>query len=78
MSRMLHRQDARLPDLYAREDAGRVIFIPSGGHLALWAHRLARLGLAEFHLSDRESPPATAQRQAIVATINQGPVAWRS
>ena len=50
-----------------------MLFIPSGGQLALWAHRLARLGLAEFHLYDRESPPATAQRQAIVATINQRP-----
>ncbi len=73
MSRILHAQETDCPDLHAWEATGRVVFLPSGGDPALWAHRLARLPFAEFHLYDREVPPVTAQRHTIVAAINQRP-----
>jgi hypothetical protein len=59
----------------ARAEAdGQVAFLPAGGG-NLWTlpHRLAPLGLAEWHLYDREFPPVTQQRQQLVDAINSRP-----
>ena len=44
-----------------------------GGDLLAWAARMAALGLPEFHLLDREMPPATDRRQQAVEIVNQRP-----
>jgi hypothetical protein len=46
--------------------------LPAGGGDRLsWAARMAALGLPEFHLLDREIPPATEQRQQAAAIVNE-------
>jgi hypothetical protein len=58
VSRILHRNDAALPDLADMESTGTVIFIPFGGsHIDVWSERLAPLQIPEFHLYDHELPP---------------------
>jgi hypothetical protein len=72
VSRILHGDDSRLPDLQAREQSGEVIFVPSGGSsLRHWATRLAGLGLPEFFIFDRETPPLTLERQRVADLINR-------
>jgi hypothetical protein len=72
ISRMLHEADARLPDLNTRERAGVIIMIPIGGGDRLdWASKMAALNLPEFHLLDREVPPATERRRQAVEIVNQ-------
>jgi putative ATP-dependent endonuclease of OLD family len=74
ISRMLHLDDARLPDLGAWEEAGRLIFVPTaGGDFLSWAIRLAGLGLPEFHLYDREAPPETELRVRAAELVNRRP-----
>ncbi|MEQ8788813.1 MAG: ATP-dependent endonuclease [Pirellulaceae bacterium] len=71
ISSMLHAHDADLPNLSALEERERLLFLPLGGSSAAWAVRLAPLQLPEFHLLDRELPPETEVRQAIVNRINR-------
>jgi putative ATP-dependent endonuclease of the OLD family len=42
-----------------------------GGDPLSWAARMAALGLPEFHLLDREVPPATERRQQAVEIVNK-------
>lgn len=64
---VLRTTNSELPDLVALEAAGRLVIVPrGGGDLGAWAERFAPLGLAEFHLADRElEPETTARRRAI-------------
>jgi hypothetical protein len=56
------------------EDRGKLIFVPfGGGHVAAWTHRLAPLGVPEFHLYDRESSPETELRQNVASVVNSRP-----
>jgi hypothetical protein len=74
ISRILHAHDAGLPDLAEMEQRGELVFVPlGGGGIAAWTDRLAPLGLPEFYLLDRELPPETEIRWAIVKQINQRP-----
>jgi putative ATP-dependent endonuclease of OLD family len=74
ISRLLHRVDRRLPDLTDWEQNGRMIFVPTaGGDFLTWAERLANLLLPEFHLYDREAPPATDIRLRAVELVNRRP-----
>jgi len=74
ISRILHADDPTLPDLGELERAGALVVLPiGGGDLLAWAARMAALGLPEFHLLDREVPPATERRQQAVEIVNQRP-----
>ncbi len=74
ISRMLHTNDPALPDLDALGRAGVIVMLPvGGGDVLAWATRMAALGLPEFHLLDREVPPATERRQQAVEIVNQRP-----
>jgi hypothetical protein len=74
VSRTLHADDSRLPDLGDLEGRGRVVFVPfGGGDILGWAHRLAGLGQPECHLYDREQPPETEVRQRAAAIVNRRP-----
>jgi hypothetical protein len=74
ISRILHADDPALPDLGKLERAGVLVMLPvGGGDLLSWAARMAALGLPEFHLLDREVPPATEQRQQAAEIVNQRP-----
>jgi len=74
ISRILHADDASLPDLRAAEQAGIITFIPvAGSSFCHWTHRLEGLSLPEFHLLDREVPPLTAERERAVAIVNRRP-----
>jgi hypothetical protein len=74
VSAILNAQDPGLPSLTIWEQEGRVVLLPrGGGDNWIWATCLAPLGLPEFHLIDREIPPATQHREAIVAAINRRP-----
>jgi len=74
ISRILHADDPTLPDLGTLERAGALVTVPiGGGDLLAWAGRMAALGLREFHLLDREVPPATERRQQAVEVVNQRP-----
>jgi hypothetical protein len=74
ISRILHADDPSLPDLRAAEQAGLIAFIPvAGSSFCHWTHRLEGLGVAEFHLLDKEVPPLTAERQQAVAVVNRRP-----
>jgi hypothetical protein len=71
ISRVVHRDDASLPDLGRLADRGEVVMLPVGGSpLTLWPARLAALGLSEFYLFDRETEPETTLRQEVVRAIN--------
>lgn len=74
ISATLHTSDGRLPDLWAMERRGELVFVPfGGGDLRLWTHRLAGLGIPEFHLYDRESPPETELRREAAEVVNRRP-----
>jgi len=74
ISRILHADDPTLPDLGMLERAGAMVMLPiGGGDLLAWAARMAALGLPEFHLLDREVPPATERRQQAVELVNERP-----
>ncbi|HEV7226422.1 MAG TPA: ATP-dependent endonuclease [Pirellulales bacterium] len=74
VSRILHADDAHLPDLSELEQRGRLVFVPfGGGDILGWTDRLAGLGQREFHLYDREAPPETAIRQRAAAIVNARP-----
>ncbi len=59
-SAMLHAAEPGVADLDQMQRDGRLVFLPIGGSdRQMWAHRLAPLGTAEFHLFDRDLPPLT-------------------
>lgn len=74
ISSVLHADRSELPDLVALERQGAVIFIPAGGNdFRPWLMRLAPFGCAEFHLYDRELPPASVEREQWSAQVNLRP-----
>ncbi len=73
ISSMLHRDDHRLPDLADIERQGRLVFAPTGGVDLSTGFRFASLGLPEFHLLDKDVPPATQTRQQVAAMVNSRP-----
>ncbi len=73
ISAILHRDDPTLPDLAAMERERALVFVPSGGVDLSSAFRFAGLGLPEFHLLDRDMPPATQSRQQVAAMVNSRP-----
>ena len=70
ISTILHRDDPTLPDLAAMERERALVFVPSGGVDLSSAFRFAGLDLQEFHLLDRDMPPATQARQQVAAMVN--------
>jgi len=74
ISRILHADDATMPDLGELDRAGAIVMLPvGGGDILSWATRTAALGLPEFQLFDREVPPATARRQKAAVIVNGRP-----
>jgi hypothetical protein len=71
---MLHSKNPILPDLAEMEQQEDLIFVPfGGGDSRPWAFRLAGLGIPEFHLYDRDVPPATEARQQAADIVNWRP-----
>jgi len=71
ISRVVREDDPETPDLARLEDEQRLLFLPIGGSdHRLWSHRLAPLGLGEFHLYGRSVPPRTEAHQAAVDAVN--------
>ncbi len=70
ISTILHREDPSLLDLAEMERELSLVFVPSGGVDLSTAFRFAGLGLPEFHLLDRDIPPATQTRQQVAAMVN--------
>jgi hypothetical protein len=60
---ILHADDAVQPVLSHLERRGRIVFVPFGGDPRNWVFRFVHLGHPEFHLFDREVPPATDIRR---------------
>jgi hypothetical protein len=74
ISAMLHTESPHLPDLADMERRRELVFVPcGGGDPRLWAFRLGALGIREFHLQDRDSPPYTEVRQQAVDMVNWRP-----
>ncbi len=74
ISRTLHDDNARLPDLSELERCGRLTFVPfGGGDILAWADRLAGLKQSEIHIYDRELPPETQTRERAAAIVNARP-----
>lgn len=73
ISRILADAGEAVPDLARAEDEGRLVFIPCGGSsVELWVARLKNLGIAEFHIFDRDTvPPAQPHYHATAEAINQ-------
>ena len=70
ISAILHRDDPSLPDLADMERRLALVFAPTGGVDLSTAFRFAGLGLPEFHLLDRDIPPATQIRQQVATMVN--------
>jgi hypothetical protein len=66
----VHHDDPGLPDLADMEGRLALVFAPTGGVDLSTAFRFAGLGLPEFHLLDRDIPPATQTRQQVAAMVN--------
>lgn len=73
ISAILHREDTRVPDLADMERRQALVFVPSGGADSTSAFRFAALQLPEFHLLDKDAPPATEDRQWVAAMVNSRP-----
>lgn len=74
ISKTLHSADPTLPDLGDLQRVGAIVLLPvGGGDVVSWADRMAALRLPEFHLLDREVPPATKRRQQAVEIVNERP-----
>ncbi len=69
-SAILKAEDDSLPDLSHFERRGRIVFVPFGGDPRNWVFRFVELGSPEFHLFDRELPPATEVRRESARIIN--------
>ena len=73
VSSILHIE-ADLPDLSRWERHGEIVFLTTGGTGSPdLAQQLVRLGCAQFHLLDRESPAESSRRQQTVQAINALP-----
>ncbi len=70
ISAILHRDDPRVPDLADMERQLALVFAPTGGVDLSTAFRFAGLSLPEFHLLDRDVPPATQTRHQVAAMVN--------
>lgn len=73
ISSILHTADPALPQLARWEQAGELIFVPTGGDLLSWSNRLAPLQTPEFHLFDRELSPETQRRRQVADCVNARP-----
>ena len=73
ISAILHRGDPSLPDLADMERRRALVFAPTGGVDLSSAFRFAGLDLPEFHLLDRDVPPATQTRHQVAAMVNSRP-----
>jgi hypothetical protein len=73
ISSILHHDDPASPDLADMERRHALVFVPTGGNDLSTAFRFAGLGLAEFHLLDRDIPPATQIRQQVAMMVNSRP-----
>jgi hypothetical protein len=74
MSAILHADDPSLPDLAEMERRRELLFMPlGGGDGRTRAFRFAGLGIAEFHLADRDVPPVTESRQQAADIVNWRP-----
>ena len=72
-SAVLQADDQSLPDLGQLERRGKLVFVPFGGDPRNWIFRFAELGCPEFHLLDREIPPATEIRRESARIVNLRP-----
>jgi len=73
ISAILHRDDPTVPDLGDMERQRSLVFVPAGSVELSTAYRFASLALPEFHLLDRDVPPATQTREQLAAMINSRP-----
>ena len=73
ISAILHRADPSVPDLADMERQHVLMFMPSGGSDLSSAFRLVGFRLPEFHILDRDVPPATESRQRVAAMVNSRP-----
>jgi hypothetical protein len=69
ISSILHRDDPSLPDLADMERRLALVIAPTGGVDLSTGFRFAGLSLPEFHLLDRDIPPATQNRQHVAAMV---------
>lgn len=61
---------------WASWSAGVIFMLPvGGGSILSRAIRISPLGLPEFHLLDREVPPATKLPQQAAEIVSRGPTA---
>jgi hypothetical protein len=72
-SAVFQAHDQSLPDLGQLERRGKLVFVPFGGDPRNWVFRFAELGCPEFHLLDREIPPATEVRRESARIVNLRP-----
>ncbi len=74
LSQLCHQANRVSPCLDQLERSGAVIFLPIGGNgPPSWTDHLSRLGKAEFHLYDRESPPESLVRQRAIQRLDRRP-----
>ena len=73
ISAMLHRDDSCVLDLAEMERRLALVFVPAGGSDLSSAFRFVGLQLPEFHILDRDLPPATQSRHRIAAMVNSRP-----
>jgi hypothetical protein len=74
VSEMLHHSDQNIPDLRSLEQADDIVFIPvCGSNFGDWIDRLRALMIPTFFLMDREFPPLTIEREAVVSAVNRRP-----
>ncbi len=73
ISRSLHADNGRLPDLNRLEATGRLAFLTSDARTlaSIQVGRSAKC--CQFHLLDREMPPIDGQRRCLVDSLNQNP-----
>ena len=63
-----------MPDLADMERRLILMFMPTGGADLSSAFRFAGLKLPEFHILDRDIPPATESRQRVAMIVNSRPM----
>jgi putative ATP-dependent endonuclease of OLD family len=72
VSKVLAREDPKLPVLTALTAARRLIVIPCGGGSALsWADRLIAFGCPELHIYDQEMEPEASLRRRACSAVNR-------
>ncbi len=71
LANRLNQEVPTIANLGKLATTGRIIILPAGGgNPAVWAERLAPLGLPQFHLFDREQEPQTTQRIQAIKIVN--------